>query len=414
MMRKNKIYSIILSVAIAFGLWLYVVNNVSSETDITFDGIPVVREGEAVLKENNLMVTSISTNTVSINLAGSRDDLNKIDKSNTSVKIDLSKIQEPGEKIPLNYTPSYPADVSAGAFDVSDKNPAMIYVDVDYRRTFEIPVEIKWSGTRSENYIYDTENYTLDNALITISGPAAVADRIAKAQIEVDLSDRTESISESFRYTLCDIDGNPVDAQQITTNVEEIRLDAQIQRIKDMKLIADIVYGGGATKDNTLIKLDPEVIRVSGGEAVLAELGDIYTVCTINLADIEKSTKDLKYTIALPEGVTNHTGVSEVTVTVAFTGLKTREFTIDNFQLVNVPEGMEAEIINANLTIKVRGPEEELEALKERDITAVVDFANAEVGTATYKANITFGDKFPNVGALKTNSVSATVQQAEE
>lgn len=412
-MRKNKIYSMILSVTIAFGLWLYVVNNVSSETDITFDGIPVVREGEAVLKENNLMVTAMSANTVSINLAGSRDDLNKIDKSNTSVKIDLSKIQEPGEKIPLNYTPSYPADVSAGAFDVSEKNPAVIYVDVDYRRTFEVPVTVKWSGSRSENYIYDTENYVLDNTSINISGPAFVADQISQALIEVDLSNRTESISESFRYTLCDVDGNPVDAQQITTNVEEIRLDTQIQRIKEMKLVADIQYGGGATKDNTIIKLEPGVIRVSGGEAVLAELGDTYTVCTINLAEIERSVKELKYTIALPEGVTNQTGVSEAVVSVLFTGLKTREFTIDNFQLINVPEGMEAEIINANLTIKVRGPEAELEALKERDITAVVDFANAEVGTATYKTNITFGEKFPNVGALKTNSVSATVQQKE-
>lgn len=413
-MKKNKIYSIILSVVIAFGLWLYVVTNVSSETDITFDGIPVVREGEAVLKENNLMVTNISTNAVSINLAGSRDDLNKIDKSNTSVKIDLSKIQGPGTKIPLNYTPSYPADVSSGAFDVSDKNPAVIYVDVDYRRTFEIPVQVKWTGTRSENYLYDTENYTLDNATISISGPAAVADQIAQAQIEVDLTNRSESISESFRYSLCDVDGNPVDAQMITTNIEEIRLDAQIQRIQDVNLVVDINYGGGATKDNTVVKLEPATIRVTGGDAVLAELGETYTVCTINLADIEKSTKELKYTIALPEGVTNQTGVSEVTVSVQFMGLKTREFTTDNFQLINVPEGMEAEIINANLTVKVRGPEEELSALKERDIIAVVDFTNAEVGTATYKANIVFGEKYPNLGALKLNSVSATVQAKED
>jgi len=412
-MRKNKIYSMILSVAIAFGLWLYVANNVSSETDITFDGIPVVREGEAKLTEQNLVVTSISNSTVSINLAGSREDLNKIDKSNTSVKIDLGGITEPGEKIPLNYTPSYPADVQPRALTVSEKNPAQIYVSVDYRRSFEIPVRVKWTGSRSENYIYDTENYLLDNTAITITGPATVADQIDHAEIEVDLTNRSESIGESFRYTLCDVDGNPVNANLITTNVEEIRLDAQIQRIKEMDLVADVVYGGGANASNTVIKLEPEIIRVSGGEALLAELGDTYTVGTINLADLERSTKDLRYTITLPEGVTNQTGVSEVVISVLFTGLKTREFTIANFQMVNVPEGMEAEIINANLTIKVRGPEEELAALKERDITAVVDFANAEVGTATYKANITFGEAFPNVGALKTNSVSATVQAAE-
>lgn len=409
-MKKSKINSVILSVVVAFGLWLYVINNVSEQTDWTLYNVPVVREGEAVLSERNLMVTHMSANTVSLTISGARDDLNKVDNSNTSVKVDLSKITEPVENKALTYTPNYPSDVGNNAFEVTDRNPAEIYVSVDYRRTLEIPVQIKWTGTRSENYIYDTENYVLDYPTITITGPAAVADLIHHAEVEVDLTERVESISESFRYTLCDEEGNPVDAQQITTNVEEVRLEAQIQQIKEMKLVADIIYGGGAAEKNTAVKITPETIRVSGGEAVLAELGDTYTVCTINLAEIERSTPDLKYTISLPEGVTNQTGVTEVTVSVRFVGLKTKELTIDTFEMINVPEGMQAEIINANLTIKVRGPEEELASLSERDITAVVDFSAAEVGTATYKANIVFNEKYPNVGAMKTNSVSATVQ----
>ena len=140
-MKNNKIYSIILSVAIAFGLWSYVVNNVSEQADWTFNNIPVIREGEAVLSERNLMVTDMSVNTVSLHLSGARDDLNRIDSSNTSVKVDLSTIQEPGENIPLNYKPSYPSDVGSNAFTVSDRSPSQIPVSVDYRRTFEIPVE---------------------------------------------------------------------------------------------------------------------------------------------------------------------------------------------------------------------------------------------------------------------------------
>lgn len=412
-MQKNKLYSVILSVVVAFGLWLYVVNNVSQQADWKFYNIPVVREGEAVLSERNLMVTEVSVNAVSLHLSGTRDDLNKIDEKNTSVRIDLSTITEPGEKIALNYKPSYPSDVSSSDLEVIERNPSAIYVSVDYRRTLEIPVQVKWVGTRSENYIYDTENAVLDYPTITITGPAAVADMIHHAEVEVDLTGKVESISESFRYTLCDAEGNPVDAERITTNVEEVRLNAQIQRIKEMRLVADVIYGGGATALNTTVKIEPSTIRVSGGEAVLAELGDIYTVCTINLAEIEKSG-GFEYTISLPDGVTNQTGVSGVTVKVSFAGLKTKEFTINNFEMLNVPDGLSAEIINANLTVKVRGPEAEISALTEEDITAVVDFSNAEVGTATYKATITFREGFPNVGAMKTSSVSATVQQSVE
>ena len=411
--KGRKISSAILSLVIAFGLWLYVVNNVSKEDDINFNNIPVVREGESILNEQNLMITNLSTETVSLHLAGSRDDLNKVDSSNMSVKINLSNIKEPGDRIPLTYTPSYPATVANTAFEVVNKSPSVIFVSVDYRRTFEIPVYVKWTGTRSENYLYDTENYTLDYSAITITGPAAVADQIKQALILIDLTDRTESFSESFRYTLCDGDGNPVDAKHITTNVEEVLLSAQIQQIKEVDLVADVIYGGGATPDNTTITINPDVIRVSGGAAVLEEFGDTYTVCSINLADIEKSSNELKYTINLPEGVTNQTGVSEVVVNIRFSGLKTKEFVVNKLEMINVPENMEAEIINANVTVRVRGPEAEISALTEDDIRAVVDLSAAEVGTATYKAVIVINEKFPNVGALKTSSVSATVLPVE-
>ncbi|MGM9661166.1 MAG: YbbR-like domain-containing protein [Faecousia sp.] len=412
-MRRNKLYSMLLSLAVAFALWLYVTNNVSIEDDNTFYNIPVVMESETVLNERNLMVTAVSTNSVSLNLSGARSDLNKLDSSKLAAKVDLSQITEPGEKIALSYTISYPSDVSPSAFTVGNKNPGAIYVNVDYRRVAEIPVVIKWTGNRSEDYIYDTENAVLDSNTVTISGPAAVVDTIDHARVEIDLTEQVESISQNYRYTLCDIEGNPVDAEQITTNLEEVRLEMQIQRIREIRLAADVNYGGGANESNTTVTISPETIRVSGGEAVLAELGDTFTICSVNLADLDKNTEQ-KYTITLPDGVTNQTGVSEVTVSIRFSGLKTREFTIDNFEAINVPEGLSAEIINANLAIKVRGPEAEIAALKEENIRAVVDFANAEVGTATYKVKIVFDEQFSNVGAIKVSSVSATVQAAED
>lgn len=413
-MRKSKLYSLLLSLFIAFGLWLYVVTYVSTQDDNTFYNIPVVMEGESVLRERNLIITGKSSETVSLHLSGARNDLNKVNSGNIIVRLDLSAIDEPGDHV-LSYSGiAYPGDVPSNAFVVESRNPGSVTVSVDYRRTKEIPVQVRYIGNRSEGYIYDTENAMLDNGSVNISGPAAVVDQITDAIIEVDLTDRVESFSESFRYTLCDEAGEPVDAQQITTNLEEVRLDMQIQQIKVITLQADLVYGGGATERNTTVTIEPETIRVSGGEAVLEALGDTYSVGSINLAELDKSTNELKYSIALPDGVTNQTGVSEVTVTVQFTGLKTKEFTLTQIYAVNVPEGMEAEIINASLAVKVRGPAAQIDALTEEDIRAEVDFANAEAGSATYRVKLSFGEDFPDVGALKSGSVSATVKEASE
>ena len=414
-MKRNKLYSVALSLVVAFGLWLYVVSNVSQEDDNTFYNIPVIMTGETMLAENNLMITSVSSNTVSLTLSGTRSDLNKVDNSNIIVKADVSGIDAPGEDIYLEYKISYAADVPNNAFVVQQKNPLGIYVDVDYRRTKEVGVKVKWTGTRSENYLYDTDNPVLDHSVITVVGPAAVADQIDHAMIEVDLSDRSESISEDFRYTLCDAEGNAVDAQQITTNVEQIHLEVKIQKIKMLKLDANVIYGGGASEINTLVDVQPKNIRVSGSEALLEELGDSLTVCTINLSELEKSSSEQTYTISLPEGVTNQTGVSEVIVTVKITGVTVKDFDVEDIQCINVPEGLEVELISNSLkNVKVRGPSAKLAMLKPENISAVVDFSEAEAGNATYKATIVFAEGFEELGALKTYSVTAEVRTAAE
>lgn len=405
---KNKFGAILLSVAIAFGLWLYVITYVSPNSEETYYNIPVVLEGESVLNERGLMCTSTSSSTVSLQLAGARSDLIKVNQSNITVKANLSAITDPGQKIDLRYTISYPGDVAQNAFDVLSQSD--FYVDVEYRRVKDVPVVVQYDGTRSEDYLYDTENVQLDYSTVNIIGPASVADKIRQAVIEVDLTDQSESISESYRYTLCDEEGNPVDTAEITTDVEEIHLDMKIQRIKELRLVAQVTYGGGATEKNTTVTINPASIRVTGSDAALAELGDSYTLAEIDLRSVEKS-QNMLYTINLPDGITNQTGVNEATVSIQFSGLSIREYTVANFQAINVPEGMEVEIINANLTVRVRGASGQISQLTGDDITVVVDFSNAVAGTATYKASITFGEEFTAVGAISgPYSVSATVK----
>ena len=413
-MKKNKITATLLSVVIAFSLWLYVVTTVSQEDDATFYNIPVVLEGEARLAENNLMITSQSHQTVTLHLSGARSDLNKVNSGNITVRANLANIDEPGERIVLSYTASFPGDVPNNAFVIESRSPGQIYVDVDYRRTKDVPVQVKYTGTRSEELLYETENAVLDNTVVNVSGPATVVDEIASALVEVDLTDRDESIGEGFRYTLCDAEGKPVDAALITTNLEQIRLDLPIQKIRDVAIKLDVVYGGGANAKNTSIKIEPESLRISGSQAVLEEFGDSYVLGTIVLADLERTTNELTFPIVLPEGVTNQTGVAEAEVTVKFTGLKTQEFVVDTIEMVNVPEGMEVELITTSLPIKVRGPSAQIDKLTPEDIVATVDFSNAEPGTATYRATVRFSEAFVDVGALKTISVSATVQEGEE
>ena len=407
-MLKSKFASVVLSILIAFGLWLYVVTNVSQEAEYTLYNIPIVMEGENLLNEKNLMITSISADNVDLTLSGSRSDLAKVNSSNMILKANLGDISEPQEKKSLNYVPVYPSNVASNALTIENRNPAYIFVTVEARRNKEVPVEIQWEGSTPEGYMTDRENRMLDYAAVTVVGPASVADKIEKAVITVDLSDQKESISQDYRYTLCDAEGNPVNAELITTNVETVHLDVKIQQVKEVRLVVDLIYGGGATEKNTTVTVEPEMIRLSGGEGVLTELGDTITLGKIDLGSIEKS-QTVTLPVTLPEGITNLSNITEAQVTIKFTGLATKEVLVSNIVAENIPEGLEADIIEEKLSVILRGPAIDLAKLSEENISILADFTDAVEGTSTFKAKVILPEEFPMVGALKTYSVTANI-----
>ena len=406
---KNKLTSFLLSVAVAFGLWLYVTTTVSQEATLTIYNIPVVMEGESILSERNLMITAESNRDVDLTLSGKRSDLIKVNSNNITLKVDLTKIYEAGSKIPLNYSITYPGDVASNAFVVENKNPGNIHVTVEERRTKDVPVTVKWVGSSPSGFMSDRENRVLDYDSVSVVGPASVADQITQAVIEVDLSEQKESISQNFRYTLCDQEGNPVDAQPITTNVEEIHLDVKIQMVKEVKLKLDVICGGGANAGNTQITLEPATIRLSGGEAVLAELGDTINLGKIDLNVLEKS-QSITFPIALPEGVTNLSNITEAKATIQFNNLGVKEFVVTNIRAVNVPEGMQVDLITEKLTVTFRGAPGDLSRMVPEDVEIIVDFAEAEEGTTTFKPQIQWSEDFKSIGPVGTYSISATLE----
>lgn len=411
---KNKIWSMLLSLTIAFTLWYYVITVVSPGSVETVYDIPVVFEGETVLNEDRgMMITSASADVlVDLKLSGNRTDLAKVNKGNITIKVDLAKVYDPGEH-ELTYTISFPGDVPIGALTVESKYPETIKLAVEKRIKKPVDVRVNFAGSAPEGYMADTENRELDYPVVNISGPASVVNLIDHARIDVDLTDRVESISESFRYILCDAEDNPVDVAMITTDVAEVHMNMRIFRFKQIPLMLQLTYGGGAWEDTVDIKIEPQQISISGGEAVLED------VEFIQLGSIDLSTmledQQITYPITLPEGITNLSERTEALVTVTFLNLTIRELELSEITAINVPEGMEAELLNQVLKVRFRGPSDLMEKLNPENVSVTVDFAGKEPGSFTIKPTIKMkGDVFSKVGAVGTYSVSATLREAPE
>ena len=411
---KNKIWSAVLSILIAFTMWYYVISVVSPGSDDWVYDIPVVFEGETVLTEDRgMMITSASSEVlVDLHLSGNRTDLAKVNKGNITVKVDLSKVYDPGEH-ELTYSWVFPGDVPQGALTVESKYPETIKLTVEKRVKKPVEVQVNFTGSAAEEYMADTENRILDYPAVNVSGPSSVVDLIDHARIDVDLTGRVESISENFHYVLCDADGNPVDAEMITTDVAEIHMDMKIFRFKQVPLMLQLTYGGGAWEDTVEVNIDPANISISGSEALLEDL-NVVQLGSIDLSAMEEDAQ-LSYPITLPEGITNLSERTEAVVTVKFLNLAIRELEVNQITTINVPEGMEAELLSQVLKVRLRGPAAVMDRLTPEDISVIVDFSGKEAGSFTIKPTITVrGEAYAKVGAVGTYSVSATLREKPE
>lgn len=411
-MTKNRLLSLLLAVSIAFVLWVYVITVVSPNSEGTFYNIPVVLQGEPMLESYGLMNVTEHVPTVTLRLSGNRSDLNKINSSNITLVADLSKVYEAGTAY-LRYSISYPGDVPNGAFKVESQYPGTITIEVERKLKKEVPVNIRYGGELGEDFIVDKENKILDYNTVTVSGPESVVSQITQAVVDVDLTGQTVSFSDNYRYSLCNEQGEPVDAQKVETNVAQVNLTLYIERVKELPLVLTVVDGGGATEETSEIKIDPATIKVSGSDLVMEKLTEL-NLGTINLEELLEDT-DLSFAIMLPEGVKfMDPDVQTAAVSVKFPNLATKEITISTIEARNVPKGMDVEFLTKSLNLTVRGDKDLVKNLVPVDITVTVDFADAQLGSYTIKPEISLNGVYRTVGAIGNYSVSVTVRSTTE
>lgn len=408
-MKRNKLGSFLLAMAISLGLWLYVVNYINTTHEQTLYNVPVGLEGKSILTaDRGLMLLSEDDYRVNITVSGSRQDVSKINAGNIQVVANLSKIEEPGEH-KLNYDVIYPGDVPSGAVKAK-RDPDWITVVVARKKTKEIPVTVTYEGDVPADYIKDTAALELDHSYVEITGPEDVVDQIDHADITIDCTGRTESIYESFRYVLQDQQNEPVDAGWITTNVSEVRVYLPVVMVKKLPLTVTLVDGGGATEATTKLTVDPAYISISGSETALAAMEEL----NLGIIDLAQITEDqaLTFDITLPEGVTNVSNLPTATVSISFPKLATREFTITEFEQVNLAAGMKWEALTKQLTITVRGLKSEVQRLNAADIIARIDLGAVE-NTSAVEPDIIFPKSYESLGVLGSYSVSVQVTPLE-
>lgn len=376
---KSKVLTILLSAAIAFGLWLYVITVERTQIEYTFYNVPVVMDGESVLEDRGLMITSDTDQTVNLTLSGNRSDLNKLRSSDITVLVDLTRIYEAGEKT-LSYTVSFPGDVQNSAIEIVSRQPDSVKLTVAQWATKEIPIQITPTGKPAEGYKIDEANISATPKSVDISGPKELIDQIAMGKITVNMKDAKESYEQRQKITLCDAQGNPVDEDLNNVFVDNhmILVKVPILMEKEISLRLPIIPGGGLTEADVTLTMGFDKITVSGRPNVVSKMADFIELEPIDLSVITEGFENREYTFTLPDGVKSREGNTvEVTLTLPERAIRTITVPQSQFEAIGVPEGYEVTYARKGLEVTLQGKSATLARLKDTDIRVIVNLAGA-------------------------------------
>lgn len=418
--KKNKIVALLLALLISLAMWLYVITVVSPESEAEFHNVPVVLQGESVLADRKLMFTLEEKPTVTLTLIGNRSDLNKLNASNITVTVDLTRIYESGHH-ELQYNIAFPGDIPNGAVSVKSREPGNLPLDVE-RRVVNKPVDVTVNtvinGVPTKPATgFEVMETNLNREQILISGPSSVVDKIAMARIDVDMANRKISFGEDFFITLCDKDGQPVDSEWVEVDYNSVFLEAIIHKVKEVPVTVNVVPGGGASLETGIVEPSVASIKVSGTEDDLKELDAMLVdgkllLDTIDLGQYERDTVNT-YKLEMPDGVKLHADTDVVSVKITFPELTVVDILTQKFEFVNLSEELKAEVLVPDLTVRVRGLTSGIETLMREQVKVVLDMSNAIEGENKIIAQIEItNDKLPGAGALGTYEVLVDVQQA--
>lgn len=341
-MLQNKKFTIFLSIVIALLLWVYVIGEVNPTTTKKFENIPVKLLNTENLASKGLVVLDNQNLTVTLTVEGKRADVLSAGLEDLLVTADLF-----GHGMGENYI-SLNVELPNGLTLISSE-PAKLKLFIDELITADRPVILRPVGEAPEGM--EPGQIAMDPETVEINGARTLVDQVAYVGADLDISKLTDvlSIQESFAAAYS-ADGELI--SRVKLSRETIQISGRMMTVKTVPLRVG-TFGQEQPKLQ-ITGLDiPDSITIRGDRQILESITEV-TGKDIDLSAYTAST-EIPLEVFLPEGVEVAEASRELTAKLAIKGLssKTFQFSTRDIDMLDLPEGYAAEILNTNLVVSI-------------------------------------------------------------
>ena len=215
--------------------------------------------------------------------------------------------------------------------------------------------------------------------------------KVARAVLEYKFNEElTQSKSLSCKVTLYDANGNVLDPTELYLKLSDdtVEVSIPVTSRQTVKLEADVRNIPDSFASNR-ITIDPAEIEIAGDGETVSKYTTLTLSTPINFLDVTPENNTFTVAIPVPSSVTNVTRVENATVTFNLNGYKETSVLTSNISVINVPEGMEAELSTKTLTLKIIGTAAQISKLTGDSVFCTVDLSTVTDPSGSMEAPVT-------------------------
>ena len=391
---ENNTILLIFSFLAAAAVWFAMMASNSESRATVIRNVPINVEISDTAQEAGVRVFSMSSSATDVSITGNSLITSKVTSEDIGVTgtLDPSVSMLTGSSLQqttLSLRAAKKGNTLA-EYEVESVSPSEITVVYDKYKETQLTLETNFQYTTAENY-YAPSTPTLSTELITVSGPESSVNKVARAVLEYKFSEElTQSKSLSCKVTLYDANGNVLDPTELYLKLSDdtVEVSIPVTSRQTVKLEADVRNVPDSFASNR-ITIDPAEIEIAGDGETVSKYTTLTLSTPINFLDVTPENNTFTVAIPVPSGVTNVTRVENATVTFNLNGYKETSVLTSNISVINVPEGMEAELSTKTLTLKIIGTAAQISKLTGDSVFCTVDLSTVTDPSGSMEAPVT-------------------------
>lgn len=346
----------ILSVLIAFVIWLMVVNGEDPESVARYDNVAIeIQNRDSVAGAGQSFSIENNVQTVTVWVTARRSVQNQLRSSDFTAYVNLED---------LNKMNTVPLNIQCNNKAVTQENmrwtPGSLKIKLEDLQESTFSVAIVTSGTPSAEFEVGSTGLKEGDSVI-IEGPASIISIIDKVQANVSVEGLEKTRTISSVLTIYDKNGDPftesqMDNIQVKTSDGVVLTDGEVNvRVRLWKVQKGVrlnVLTTGEIADGyriSAINISPETVNLTGPDSVLEELNGVLTIP--DGVDVSGATKNVEATIDLEEFLQENykrdlrlqsyaATTAAVTVEIEERGTTMVNVPVSDMKIINQPENM--------------------------------------------------------------------------